>query len=100
MPLALSAGIAGDAFTAGRIATPADAFGAEILALIALNAIKQSPTIPHSANRVPKVAPKTFVEFRIRRESFGWAFMSMADGRRSSLFMEVRRTYTTSCGGQ
>src|SRR5271166_2909817 len=100
MPLALSAGIAGDAFTAGRLATPTDPFGTKILALIALNAIKPIPIIAPRANRAPKVAPKSFVEFRIRRESFGWAFMSMADGRRSSLFMEVRRRYTTSCGGQ
>src|SRR5260370_27322166 len=100
MPWSLSAGMAGDAFTAGRIATPADPFDAEVLALIALNAIKQIPIIPHSTNRVPKVAPKTFFEFRMRRESFGWVFISIVDGRRLSLFMEIRRRYTTSCGGQ
>src|ERR1700747_1272210 len=100
MPWSLSAGMLGDALTAGRIGVPAGPFGTEVLALIALNAIKQIPIVPHSANRMPKVAPKIFAEFRVRREPFGWAFINIVDGRGPSLFMEVRPRYTTACGGQ
>ena len=84
------ADIAGDAFTAGRTETSVDSFDGEGLALNSLAATKQMPTSPPSAIRVPKVAPKTFADFRRRRESLGGAFFSIVEGRRPSLFMGLR----------